>query len=299
MQKRRFYHLLAPTCLPLCFLAAAPGPVTSGDGIVLLDRDNPDYAVQNISPAITSYPEASLRLLVFRDDSIVFNHGLRDSWSRPRNPAGSQNGRPLFEGATVTEAVELSPDGLTAVIMETRIAPTNRSGTLEGDVGITWIDPENPRGRWSQDLPPGRFVSHIHVLDRQSGFALMTATPDGVGADFTLYGTEGDVEYHLDEVVGKVLDFRITRAGAFIGLDIAYPARPDLPDRTILILDRLQNAQWHYAWTYGDSAEPTGWTLMDNGVLEVLTPGKSIRYDRTGTPIIPSNRKRRQKRVRD
>ncbi len=298
MRKPRFYHLLAALCFPVFLPAAGAATLTSGDGMVLLDRDNPDYAAQNIPAAITTYPEASLRLLVFRNDSIVFDHGLRDEWSQPRIPGGGQGDRPLFEGITVTESVELSPDGLTAVIMETRIAPPRRGGALEGDVGITWIDPGNPQGRWSQDLPPGRFVSHIHVLDSQSGFALMTATPDGDGADFTLYDSEGGVEYHLDEVVGQVLDFRITRAGAFIGLDIAYPERPGLPDRTLLVLDRLQNGQWHYAWTYGDPTEPTGWTLMDNGVLEINTPGKTVRYDRTGVPIIPANRKRRQKRVR-
>jgi hypothetical protein len=38
---------------------------------------------------------------------------------------------------------------------------------------------------------------------------------------------------------------------------------------------------------------------MDNGILEIRMPGKTMRYDRTGTAIIPSSRKRRQKRVRD
>ncbi len=297
MPKRRFYHLLAIVCLLASFPAIAAVPLPSGDGLVLINRDNPDYAAQNISPAISSYPEAGLRLLVFRNDAIVFNHGLRDDTSQPQG-AGAE-GRRLFEGRTVTDAVELAPDGLTAIIIETRLDPPKRDGSLKGDVGVTWIDPMNPRGRWSLDLPSGRFASHIHVLDRQSGFALMTATPDGDGADFTLYDSEGGVEYHLDEVAGNVLEFRITRAAGFIGLDIAYPERPGLPDRTLLVLDRLQNARWHYSWTYGDPEEPTEWILMDNGVLEIRTPGKTVQFDRTGEPILPPGRKRRQKRTRD
>ena len=297
MLKRRFYHLLAAVCLLTSISMAAP--IRSGDGIVLINRDSPDYAALDISPAITSYAEAALRLVVFRDDSIVFDHGLRDDGYQPRNPAGSVKNRPLFEGRTVTDAVELAPDGLTAILIETRIAPPKKDGKLEGDVGITWIDPGHPQGRWSLDLPAGRFVSHIHVLDGQAGFVLMTATPDSEGADFTLYNEKGETEYRLDDVVGKVLDFRITRAAGFIGLDIAYPERPGLPDRALLVLDRLQNARWHYAWTYGDPGEPTDWTLMDNGVLEIRIPGKTMRFDRTGTAIIPPNRKRRQKRVRD
>jgi hypothetical protein len=289
---------LAVACLPVFFSAAAAALPRSGDGLVLINRDSPDYAAQNISPSISSYPEAGLRLLVFRDDAIVFDHGLRDDGYKPRNPAGTA-GRPLFQGRSVTDAVELSPDDMTAIIMETRLNPPNRSGSLEGDVGITWIDPSNPRGKWSLDLPAGRFVNYIHVLDHQSGFALMTATPDGDGADFTLYDATGKVEYHLEEVAGKVLDFRITRAAGFIALDIAYPERPGLPDRTLLILDRLQNARWHYSWVYGGPDEPTDWTLMDNGVLEIRTPGKTVQFDRTGEAILPPGRKRRQKRVRD
>lgn len=299
MQKRRFYHLLAAVGLPFLISLAGAATPPAGDGMVLLNLNDPAYASLGISPDITSYPDASLRLLVFRNDEVVFDHGLRDNWSRPRNPTGGQGARPLFEDASVTEAVELAPDGLTAIIMETRIAPPQRGGSLQGDVGITWIDPAHPGGRWNRRLPAGRFVTHIHVLDRQSGFALMTATPDGEDADFTLYDADGEVEYHLGEVAGKVLEFRITRAGAFIGLDIAYPERPGLPDRTLLVLDRLQNAQWDYPWTYGGPREPTDWTLMDNGVLEIRTPGKTMRYDRTGTAIIPASRKRRQKRVRD
>ena len=301
MRIARFYQrsrtgstiLLAALFLSLSAVMAAT------DRMELFNRDDPAYAALAISPALTSYPEAGLRLVVFRDGAVVFNHGLRDEDYRPRNPAGGTGDRPLFEGRSVTDAVELAPDGLTAVIMETRIAPPSRGGSLEGDVGITWIDPGHPRGRWSLELPPGRFPSHIHVLDQQSGFALMTAAPNSDGADFTLYDIEGNVEYHLDDVAGKVLEFRITRAAAFIGLDIAYPERPGLPDRTLTILDRLQNAQWHYSWTYGGPAEPTDWTLMDDGVLEIRTPGRTVRYDRTGEPIIPPNRKRRQKRVRD
>ena len=292
MQKHRFYHLLGVTLVLACLPAAA---VTPGDGMVLLDRDSQDYAALHIPPTITSYPDAPLRLLVFRDNAVVFNHGLRDNWSGPRNIPGGD----LFEGPSVVEAVELSPDGLTAILTETRIEPPKRGGSLEGTVGITWIDPRNPRGRWSLELRPGRFVSHIHVMDLQSGFALMTDTADGDGADFTLYNPEGGVEYHLDKVVGSVLEFRITRAGAFIGLDIAYPERPDLPDRTILVLDRLQTARWDYSWSYGDSREPTGWTLLDDGVLEIRIPGKTVRYDRTGVPLIPPDRKRRQKQVRN
>ncbi len=290
MRKHRLYHLLGVGLVLACLPAAAAAP---GDGMVLLSRDSPDYAALPISPAITSHPDAPLRLLVFRDNAVVFNHGLRDNWSAPRNTAGGV----LFEGPSVVDSVELSPDSLTAILMETRIGPPKRGGALEGSVGITWIDPGNPRGRWSVELRPGRFIRHIHVLDLQSGFALMTDTADGDSADFTLYNPEGGVEYHLDEVTGTVLEFRITRAGAFIGLDIAYPERPDLPDRTILVLDRLQTARWGYSWSYGDSREPIRWTLMDNGVLEIRTPGKTMRYDRTGVPIIPANRKRRQKRV--
>ncbi|MBD3869602.1 MAG: hypothetical protein IFK94_15890, partial [Acidobacteria bacterium] len=56
---------------------------------------------------------------------------------------------------------------------------------------------------------------------------------------------------------------------------------------------------WHYSWTYGDPEEPTEWILMDNGVLEIRTPGKTVQFDRTGEPILPPGRKRRQKRTRD
>jgi hypothetical protein len=62
------------------------------------------------------------------------------------------------------------------------------------------------------------------------------------------------------------------------------------------MIDRLQNGSWTYTWSYGDSGEPVGWTLRDDGILEIRFPGSSTLFDRTGQAIIPNNLKRRQSR---
>jgi hypothetical protein len=82
-----------------------------------------------------------------------------------------------------------------------------------------------------------------------------------------------------------VTDLTATSNGAFLGVSLAYPERPGLPQMGILVLDLLRGTRWTYSWSYGEAGDPLSWTLEDSGVLEVKVPGKIVRYDRNGAPL--------------
>jgi len=284
-----------PLLLLLLFLFPARALAGPGDRLALFQREDPENQALSIPGGIQDYPDSGLRLLIFRNGSVVLDRGLRDTRSE-RAEAGAAAGKTLFPDSEILETVEISPDDQSGVLVRTWIRPPGKDGSLSGNVSVAWIDPDHPRGRWSLPLPPDRFVEQAHVLDQGRGIALMTATPEQSGIDFTLYDRHGDSVYHLDAAAGSVLDFRATRAGAFLGLEIAFPEDQNLPEMGILVLDRLQNGSWIYTWSYGDDREPVEWTLRDDGVLEIRTPGRSETYDRTGRPLIPRNRKGRRLR---
>jgi hypothetical protein len=275
---------------------AAETAESSGSRLILLAPDNADYTTLSDPEVNRHHPSANLRLLVIREGKLLRDHGLEDTWSH-RSRTERSRAKNLFEDAAIIESVEISPDRQSGVLVRLWIDAVGSDGLLSGNSAITWIDPLHAQGKWTLALPPNRFVQQAHVLDQGRGVVILTATPESIGADLTLYDQEGGTLYHLDEEAGSVLDLRISRAGAFLGVEIAYPSHDGLPDRGIVILDRLQKGNWTYTWSYGDSSEPNGWTLRDDGNLEVRSPGRSTLYDRTGQEIIPSNHRRRQSRA--
>ena len=78
--------------------------------------------------------------------------------------------------------------------------------------------------------------------------------------------------------------------GEFVAVDLAYPDRPGLPHRGVLVLDLARDSRWTFAWRYGDDDEPVSWKLQDTGVLEVTTPSHVKRFDRKGKALAAAGR---------
>lgn len=260
-----------------------------GDRVALYADGDPGYASLDIPPAAHVFPGAISRLVVFHDGKCVLDRGLRDE--RKAGVAGT--GRALEETGFVEEAV-VAPDGLSALLRtlhyEDRVelepgggAP--RQDRFRGRVSLTWIDPLSPGGRWSTSLPPGRFVKESLALPLQLGAAVITTDAEGARGDFRLYGSDGTPRLAVPADEAESIGLTPTNSGAFVAVELAYPDRPGVPERAILVLDVLQGTRWYYTWSYGSDAEPLSWSIDDTGILVVRTPGGEKRFDRTGRPI--------------
>ena len=247
-------------CVAMFLFAAAAAVAKVADPP---DRVTID-SFSDIGPAIAcearSGPDGGLRLRVFRDGRCVLERGIDVS----------------------TEQAAVAPDGSVAAVGVTRSAGEGRP--LESEV--TWVDPWHPGGKWLLRVEKGRALRVVEPLPRRRGIAITTVQEPSLETDFRLLGADGLPVMRISEEEGSTVAVRITDSGRFVALDIAYPARPSLPERAILVLDLDRKTRWAYRWSYGTDEEPTAWSLGDDGILEVRTAQGTVRrFDALGGDV--------------
>ncbi len=262
--------------------AAAP----AGDIVRLFSADDPEYQSLDIPDARRVASEAVRRLVVFRGGAPVSDRGLGNE-KRVVERASSANAASEYEDGFVEDA-EVSLDGRFALVLSTRYRKPVDPGTgveTKGKTDLTWIDPAHPEGLWSVSLERERWVKKVLLLSPKHGVAISTLTDPNGPADLRLYGPEGREMLRLKGEEASVVDMTTTSQGAFLAVDLAYPDRPALPNRGVLVLDLLHGTRWTYTWSYGKDGEPLSWSLADTGILEVKTPGGTRCFDRNGKPL--------------
>lgn len=266
---------------------AATAGDTNPDRIVLLTDSESSYGPIARADIPRSYAQATLRLVVFRAGVPVRDHGLREE-SRIVPPGP---GSPAREELRSDSAI-VATDGRSAILVRTDASrpvvgpePAEVPVEVAGRTELTWIDPEHPEGRWSMRVSEGRWVREIVVLPNGFGAAVSTVRDLGEPADLTVVSADGETVFRQDELEASVGAITATSNGAFLAVDLAFPARPGLPDRGVLVFDLLAGGHWTYAWSYGSEQEPSGWEIEDTGILVVEIGGVSRRYDRFGRPI--------------
>ena len=284
----------------MLLLVPKDAPATSdpprGDAVVLLATSDPEYARLRLPADSKLVPEASSRLVVFRDGAPLLDRGLRDERVFV-SPAGGDT--PNVEKGYVEDA-EISADGRVAVIVSTSYrrpltSPSAggqpREAPVKAETELTWIDPEHPRGLWSVTLEDGRWAKKAIPLSGKRGVAVSTCRDMDAPADLRYFGPDGAELFHMREEESSVVNMVATSYGAFLAADLVFPPRPGVPDRGILVLDLLKGTRWTYTWSYGKEGEPISWNLEETGILEIKTPGQVFRYDRNGK-ILGTSRRR-------
>src|SRR5512147_944423 len=100
-----------PQSASVAVAAAAPSRV------VLMGADGPEYQALAIPKSYKSDPDATLRLLVFRDGLCIRDRGLVQA-HETRDGGGA--GTTIMEETGITERAAVAPDGREAVIASTR-----------------------------------------------------------------------------------------------------------------------------------------------------------------------------------
>ncbi|MBZ5637326.1 MAG: hypothetical protein LAO51_01065 [Acidobacteriia bacterium] len=269
-----------------------PAETPVADRIALYVSGQPEYGRLRVDPRNRTAPDAPDRLVVFHGDEPVLDIGLRNESRLVHSDPSSDDG-PMEEG--VAESAEIAPDDRSAAILSTRYRRASADeirppGSKEpppptGATTLTLVNARQPDARFSVSIEDGRWVKEVLPLAAENGLAVSTTTGLDAPADLRIFGADGKESFRVSEVEASVKDLSATNNGAFVAADLAYPARPGLPERGVLVLDLLQGTRWTYTWSYGADGEPVSWALEESGVLEVRLPGRILRFDRNGTPI--------------
>jgi hypothetical protein len=272
----------------------APVPPASGalpDRVALYVTGEEEYAGIRVEPGHRTAPDARDRLVVFHEGGPVLDLGLRNE-RRLVPVAGSATEQLEEEG--ILENAEISPDGRAAVILSTRFrrpaetgdAPTeNKTPPPRGTTILTFVDARWPDARFDLPIPQGRWVREVLPLSAGLGVAVSTTRGIGEPADLGFYGPDGHQVFHVSATEASVIGLTATLNGAFLAASLAYPDRPNLPNRGIRVFDLLRNSKWTYHWSYGAEDEPTSWSLQESGALDIRLPGRILLLDRTGAAI--------------
>jgi hypothetical protein len=262
------------------------------DHVEFYVQGQPEYARLRVEPGHRTAPDAPDRLVVFHGGRPVLDLGLRDE-QRLVPASGAQTEETLEEG--IVEKAEIAPDGRSAAILSTRYRRAAGAETLPpdsqepprptGTTTLTFVDARHPDARFNVSVENGRWVKEVLPLSAAHGLAVSTTRGIDAPADLEIFGPDGHETFRAPETEASVKGLTATNNGAFLAADLAYPERPGLPQRGILVLDLLQGTRWTFTWSYGTDGEPTSWSLDESGVLEVRLPGRIVRYDRNGVPI--------------
>ena len=275
---------VGPPALP----ADAP---TAANRVVLFRVDDPAYSALTVPSGARSAPEADEHLVVFHDGAAVLDVGLRDE---KKTLGATEPGAPFVDEEATTDEARISPDGRSALILSSRIRrriPLGRDANRDpepapvGTAVLYWIDAARPDARASVPIDEGRWVAEAIPLSEGAGFVLSTTSGPGEPADLRVHGPGGGETFRLPADGAAVERLVATNNGAYLGVDLAYPPRPESPDRGVMVLDVLHGTRWTYTWSYGGEREPLSWNLDENGILAVRVPGAELLFDPSGTPI--------------
>jgi hypothetical protein len=266
-------------------LAAAPLAVNR---VEILAIDDPVYAALNVPAAVRTHPDSATRLVVFRDGVPVLDRGLvsRRTASTAEDPA-------IIEERGFVEDAAVAPDRSAALVRQTRftgrmaVGTGQEPATLQGRERLTWIDPDRPGGRWSVDLPEGRFVREMVVAPLASGAAAILTDGAGLGGEFRLFDAAGKEIALIAPPGAEAVDAAAADDVPVVAIDVAYPARAGLPDRAIVVFDLTAGTRWEHEWKYGSDDEPKSWSLDADGSLVLQVPGGVRRFDRGGKSASP------------
>ena len=270
-----------------------PGSIPA-TAIRVLDAEERAYASLGIPNDARVNPEAKTRLLILRDGRLLIDYGLKHSVSSVPKPGG---GRWQEE---VVERVEVAGDESSAILQrylfrgvpngEGEGSPEDSPFRRLAEVDLlstelVWIDADHPEGLWSVTLEADRWLKNMLILPQRQGVALSTTMGNTGGADLRLYGGFGREILTLSEIEASVTRLDATLDGTFLLVDLAYPARADLPDRGVRIFNMPTGSHWTYTWSYGQPNEPVSYEMLETGALQVRLPGEIHIYDPSGNLV--------------
>lgn len=261
--------------------------------VALYAGDDAEYRALAIPESVRTRPEEGSRLVVFRDGVPVLDRGLIDR--RDAAPTGEPG---IVEERGLVEEAIVASDGSAALVRQTRyldrrsLRDTNDRGTLSGRERISWIDPDRPGGRWSVDLPAGRFLKEGIVVPLGSGAAVILTDSAGLGGEVRLFGPDGRESAHIAPPEGEAVDAAAAADAPVVAVDVAYPAREGGPDRGLVVFDLTHGTRWTYGWSYGSDEEPKSWSMEADGTLVVELPAGPRRFDREGKASTPASSRR-------
>ena len=280
-----------PPLLALVSLLAIAAGSVAPDRVVVFRANDPAYAALSAPKLGRSAPEADEHLVVFHGGEPILDVGLKSEHKTLSSP---EPDAPFVDEEEITDVAQVSPDGRSALILSSRVrrrvplardAGPKAEAAPVGTATLYWIDASRPESRVTLPIDDGRFVAEAIPLSGGAGFVLCTTSGPGEPADLRVHGAGGGESFRLPADGGAVRRLVATNNGAYLGADLAYPARPDGPDRGVLVLDILHGSHWTYTWSYGGEGEPLGWDLDENGILAVKIPGADLLFEPNGRPI--------------
>ena len=251
--------------------------------VEILAVDDPAYAALKIPAAVRVHPESATHLVVFRDGEPILDRGLV-----ARRKASAAQDPGVVEERGFVEYANVAPDRSAAVVRQTRftgrmaVGGDKEGASLKGRERLTFIDPDHPGGRWSVDLPEGRFVREMVVAPLASGAAAILTDAAGLGGELRLLDAAGKEISRIAPPQGEAVDVAVAPDAPVVAVDIAYAAGAGFPDRAIVVFDMTAGTHWRHEWKYGDDDEPKSWSLDADGSLVLQVPGGVRRLDREG-----------------
>ncbi|HEX6852100.1 MAG TPA: hypothetical protein VF139_11935 [Candidatus Polarisedimenticolaceae bacterium] len=267
----------------LALAATLAATETAVNRVALYAVDDAVYRDLPIPASVRTNPDSGARLVVFRDGVPILDRGLLQQRDAAKTAVPG-----MVEERGLVEEVILASDGSAAVVRQTRyhdrrsLREPGESGTLTGNERLTWIDPDRPGGRWSVDLPAGRFVKEGIVAPLGSGAAVILTDSAGLGGEIRVFGPDGKETARIAPPEGEAVDAAAAADAPVLAVDIAYPARAGTPDRAIVVFDLTHGTRWTYGWSYGSDEEPRSWSIDADGALVVELPAGARRFDRDG-----------------
>ena len=275
--------------------APAPAPATPadpGNRVAVLDAASPAYRTLQIPSSVKTDPDASVRLVVFRQGACILDRGLRDA---RHDSNGGARGSLVVQESGTTERGAAAPDGREAIVATTRFVSrvdmtpgvtSTKNDTVQSATTLTLIDPDHPEGRWQVTLEGGRWVKDMIVLPASSGVVLTTFLPRNGPDDLRILDAGGHEKIRVPETRAEILSVRTScDAGCFVAAAVAFKDVSSLPEQGVMVFDVARGTSWTYGWRYGGSDEPLSWDLGRGGVLTVTLPGGKRLFDATGTPL--------------
>jgi hypothetical protein len=277
---------------PAVSAAAAPAAPSSPNRVAVMGAGSPDYRALAIPRSVRTDPDASLRLLVFREGICVLDRGLRDA--HEDSTAGARGSMIVREDGIIERAAA-SPEGREAVVVSTRyvsrvdVTPgtTSTAGDLlRGPTTLTLVDPGHPDGRWQVTLEDGRWVKDVEVLPGSNGVVVTTFLPRTGPSDLRVLDALGREKLRVPESRAETVSVRTDCSiGCFVAADLKFPEQLALPERGVMVFDLARGTSWTYSWRYGGDGEPLSWALGNGGILEVKLPAGTARFDPAGRPL--------------
>lgn len=269
--------------------APAAAATAAPNRVALMGADAPEYTALAIPKSYKSQPDATLRLLVFRDGLCIRDRGLVQAHE---TRDGGNPGATIMEETGVTERGAVAPDGREAVIATTRyvsrvdLTPgqTSTAGdTVTGATTLTLIDPAHPEGRWRVTLENGRWIKELLVLPASMGVVATTFLPRLGPTDVRILDATGRETIRVPESAAQTMRLETAPRGGYVAAEMAFPEGRALPwQQGVMVFDIAGATQWTYGWRYGSDDEPMSWSLQDGGVLVLKLASGTRRFDPTG-----------------